>query len=61
MQFGGQICLQCLPMQVAFYLAGEMNQVFDLNQFVIILAEKDYSSYGFNTLGPLCLLQCYSI
>ena len=25
----------------------------------IILAEKDYSSYGLNTLGPLCLWQCF--
>ena len=26
-----------------------------------ILAEKEYLSYGFNTLGPLCLWQCFPI
>ena len=25
----------------------------------MILAEKDISSYGLNTLGPLCLWQCF--
>ena len=35
-----------------------MNHVSDLNQFENILAEKDHSSYGLNTLGPLCLWQC---
>ena len=28
-------------------------------QIRIISAEKDYSSYGLNTLGPLCLWQCF--
>ena len=30
----------------------------DLNHFEMILAEKDFSSHGLNTLGPLCLWQC---
>ena len=25
----------------------------------MILAEKNHSSYGLNTLGPLCLWQCF--
>ena len=25
------------------------------------MAEKDHSSYGLNTLGPLCLWQCFSL
>ena len=33
--------------------------VSDWNQFEIILTEKDHSSYGLNTLGPLCLWQCF--
>ena len=31
----------------------------DWYQFKMILAEKDFSSYGLNTLGPLCLWQCF--
>ena len=27
----------------------------------MILAEKGYSSYGLNTLGPLCLWQCFQL
>ena len=46
-----------------------MNRVFtspalislisDWNQFEIILAEQDHSGYGLNTLGTLCLWQCF--
>ena len=32
-----------------------------INQFANILAEKDHSSYGHNTLGPLCLWQCFLV
>ena len=40
------------------YWVYNLNHVSDWDQFEIILAEKDYSSYGLNTLGPLCLGQC---
>ena len=36
-----------------------LNHVYDLNWFETILAEKVYSSHGLNTLGPLCLWQCF--
>ena len=41
------------------YWVYNLNHVSDWNQFEIILAEKDHSSYGLNTLGPLCLWQCF--
>ena len=41
------------------YWVYNLNHVFDWNKFEIILAEKDHSSYGLNTLGPLCLWQCF--
>ena len=40
------------------YWVYNLNHFSDWNQFEIILAEKDHSSYGLNTLGPLCLWQC---
>ena len=42
------------------YWVYNLNHVSDWNKFEIILAEKDHSSYGLNTLGPLCLWQCLS-
>ena len=41
------------------YWVYNLNHVSDWNQFANILAEKDHSSYGLNTLGPLCLWQCF--
>ena len=29
--------------------------------WIMFLAEKNHSSYGLNTLGPLCLWQCFSV
>ena len=43
------------------YWVYNLNNVSDWNWFEIILAEKVYSSYGLNTLGPLCLWQCFLI
>ena len=36
-----------------------LNQIIVRNKFEIILAEKDYSSYGPNALGLLCRWQCF--
>ena len=41
------------------YWVYNLNHVSDWNWFEIILAEKVYSSHGLNTLGPLCLWQCF--
>ena len=41
------------------YWVYNLNHVSDWNHFEIILAEKDHSSYELNTLGPLCLWQCF--
>ena len=41
------------------YWVYNLNHISDLNQFENILAEKDHSSYRLNTLGPLCLWQCF--
>ena len=43
------------------YWVYNLNHVSDWNWFEIILAEKVYSSYGLNTLGPLCLWQCFLV
>ena len=43
------------------YWVYNLNHFSDLYQFENILAEKDHSSYGLNTLGPLCLWQCLSV
>ena len=43
------------------YWVYNLNHVSDWNWFEIILAEKLNSSYGLNTLGPLCLWQCFFI
>ena len=36
-----------------------LNNFSDWNQFEMILDEKDYLSFELNTLGPLCLWQCF--
>ena len=41
------------------YWVYNLNHFSGWNKFEIILAEKDHSSYGLNTLGPLCLWQCF--
>ena len=35
-----------------------MNKLFQLKLFQINFSQKHDSSYGLNTLGPLCLWQC---
>ena len=42
------------------YWVYNLNHFSEWNKFEIIMAEKDHSSYGLNTLGPLCLWQCFS-
>ena len=41
------------------YWVYNLNHVSDWNWFEIILTAKVYSSYELNTLGPLCLWQCF--
>ena len=43
------------------YQVHNLNHFSDWNlKFEIILTEKDHSSYVLNTLGPMCLWQCFS-
>ena len=42
------------------YWVYNMNHFSGWYELEILLAQRDYSSYGLNTLGPLCLWQCFS-